>query len=356
MSKPRKAQVVKLGDMQLNQYADCFVQLAEKKRGTTRDGKPFITCRYRDTHRTVGSVPIWGDAPLFEECQKWQVGQFFKVRATLHDHEKYGLQLDIEQIRPIEERDHAEGFSELDFLECSRFKSEQMFAELDSLANTIGDVPLRSLVRKILHEHTTILQRLPGSVRHYYPFAGGWLEHTLNVARNCALLADRYIQSFPDLKPPLSRDLVVAGAILHDIGRVRDLEIGPVGQPIQRGVDGALFGHLFLAYDVIRAAARDVPDLEGELLDLLLHIVISHLDRDEWGSPKRTRIPEALIVHHADQLDARFEMYARRLTRDEGEGPLTERDPFLNRELLKRRGARSSNTENDQPPAAAADG
>jgi len=356
MTKPRRTLVVKLGDLEVGQYADCFVQLAEKKRSSTRDGKPFVACRYRDARRTVGAVPIWGDAPLFEECQKWNVGQFFKVRARLHEHEKYGLQLDIEQIRPIEERDRAEGFTELDFLERSRFDSEQMFAELDALAGTIGNRPLRTLVGRLLHDHAVKLLLLPGSVRHYYPFAGGWLEHTLNVTRNCALLAERYIQSFPDLKPPLNRDLVIAGAILHDIGRVRDLEMGPPGQPAQRGVDGELFGHLFLAYDMIRDRARDVPELEAELLDLLLHIIISHLGRDEWGSPKRTRIPEALILHHADQLDARFEMYARRLLKDTTEGPLTERDPILDRVLLKRRAAQSTNTENNQPPAQAAGG
>jgi 3'-5' exoribonuclease len=206
-------------------------------------------------------------------------------------------------------------------------------------------------VRKLLHDHAAQLQLLPGSVRHYYPFAGGWLEHTLNVTRNCALLADRYIQSFPDLKPPLNRDLVIAGAILHDIGRIRDLEMGPPGQPAQRGVEGELFGHLFLAYDTIRATARDVPNLDAELLELLLHVVISHLDRDEWGSPKRTRIPEALILHYTHQLDARFEIYARRLRKDTSDGPLTERDPILDRVLLKRRAARPTSTENDQPPA-----
>ena len=93
------------------------MQLAEKSRGTTRDGKPFFTCKFRDARRTVGAVPIWEDSPLFEEAQEWQVGQFFKVRATFIEHEKYGPQLDIEQIRLVEDRDRADGFTELDFTE-----------------------------------------------------------------------------------------------------------------------------------------------------------------------------------------------------------------------------------------------
>jgi 3'-5' exoribonuclease len=340
MSKARTYPIVKLCDMQLGQSADCFVQLAEKKRSTTREGKPFVTCRYRDARRTIGAIPIWGDAPLFEECQKWQAGQFFKVRARLAEHDRFGLQLEIEQIRPIEDRDREEGFTELDFQEHSRIAAEQMFADLCDLVEAeIGDAPLRTLVIRILTDHAAIIKQLPGSVRHYYPFAGGWLEHTLNVAHSCALLTDRYAKQFPDLKPPLNRDIVLAAAVLHDIGRVHDIQLNAPGFPVERGVAGELFGHLYLAFDMIRTAAREIADLDRELVDLVLHVVISHPQAPEWGSPRRSCIPEVLILHYADELDARFEMYARHLANDRGDGPFTERDPILNRVLLKEREA-----------------
>jgi 3'-5' exoribonuclease len=338
MSKLKKLPLVKLGEMQPNQYADTFAQLAEKKPGMTQTGKPFYTCRFRDPRRTA-TVMVWADSGLFEDCQtQWQVGQFFKIRGTFAEHEKYGPQIDAEQVRPVEERDRAEGFTELEFLERSRFDPEAMLAELDALAAAeIADVPLRALTRKLLLDHAAELKLLPASARHYYPFAGGWLEHTLNVARHCLFLADRYAQHFPELKPALNRDLVVAGAVLHDIGRVKELEAGPPGQPSRVGVAGELFGHLFLAYDMIRFAAKDIPDLNPELLELLLHVVVSHLRLPEWGSPRLPCIPEVLILHHADDLDAKFEMYARCLTRDTTDGPFTERDPVLGRPLLKQR-------------------
>jgi 3'-5' exoribonuclease len=253
------------------------------------------------------------------------------------DHEKYGLQLDIEQIRLVEERDRAEGFSEYDFVEHSRHDADQMARELEALAGEIADEGLRILVRKLLNENAATLRVLPGSVGHYYPFVGGWLEHTLNVTRTSSLLAERYSLQFPNLAPPLNRDLIVAGAILHDIGRVRDLESGVPGQPARRGVDGMLFGHLFLAYDLIRGAAQGVGELHPELLDLLLHIVITHLRLPEWGSRKQSCIPEALIIHHAVELDAEFEIASRCLMNDAGDGPLTERDPILRMTLLKQR-------------------
>jgi 3'-5' exoribonuclease len=189
----------------------------------------------------------------------------------------------------------------------------------------------------LLHDHATTLKLLPGSHRTYYPFAGGWLEHTLSVALNCVLLADRYLARFPDLKPPLNRDLVVAGAVLHDIGRVKELDAERPGLLPRPGVDGELFGHLLLGRDMVRDAARAVPDLNAELVRLLEHLVYTHLRLPEWGSPKLPAIPEVLIVHHADDLDAKFEMYARCLTRDTADGPFTDPDPVLKRPLLKER-------------------
>ena len=338
MSKSKKPALVRLHELAPGQYADFFAQLAEKARGTTRDNKPFYTCRFRD-HRRTASVPVWGDSPLFEECQdRWQVGQFYKIRGTFTEHEKYGPQIDIEQIRIVEDRDKTDGFTELDFVERSRFDPDVMLAELEALvAAEVKDAPLRQLVQGVLRSHADRLKLLPASQRHYYPFAGGWLEHTLGVTRNCLFLADRYIERFPELTPPLNRDLVVAAAVLHDIGRVKELEAAVPGQPAHPGVAGELFGHLYLAYDLIRTAARDVPDLNPELLELLLHTVITHLRLPEWGSPRLPCIPEVLILHHADDLDAKFEMYARCLTKDTAAGPFTERDPVLGRPLLKGR-------------------
>jgi 3'-5' exoribonuclease len=333
MSKPRK--LVRLSELQPGQHADFYVQLAEKNRLTTRDGKQFYNCRFRDRSRTV-SVAVWSDGEFHEECQsRWQVGEFYKIRGSFSIHDRYGPQIEIEQIRPVEDRDHAEGFSELDFLERSRLVPDESFAELEKLVQAeIRDEPLRSLVSKLLHDNVEELKLLPASERRYYPFAGGWLEHTLNVARSSACLADQYSVNFPDMRPPLNRDLVVAGAVLHDI---KELETGLPGLPAKAGVSGELLGHLYLGYDLIRATAKDIPDLNPELLELLLHIVTHHLKLPEWGSPRLPCIPEVLIVHHADDLDAKFEMYSRCLTRDVSDGPFTERDPMLGRPLLKGR-------------------
>jgi 3'-5' exoribonuclease len=327
--------LLKLSDLLPGQLADCFALLAERSRGQTRDGKPFFTCRFRDARRTA-SVMVWADGPFFAPCEAdWKPGTFFKLRAVYSEHERYGPQLDVKNVRPATDDDRADGFDPAAFAESSRFDRPGMLAELRTLAQKeIADEPLSRLVLALLDRHADALLNLPGSQRHYYPFAGGWLEHTLNVTQSCLLLADKYVRHYPELRPPLNRDLLVAGAVLHDLGRVLEFDAGVPPQPT---VAGRLLGHLFLGRDLVRDAALDIEGLNPQLLQLLEHLIVSHLNLPEWGSPRLPLIPESLILHHADDLDAKVEMYARCLTRDTADGPFTDRDPVLNRQLFKGR-------------------
>jgi 3'-5' exoribonuclease len=341
MTKLKKPPLLKLSEFQQGQYGDCYAQLSVRTRGSTRDGKPYYICRFRDPRREVG-VMVWADSGFFQDCQEqWRIGQFFKLRGIFGEHAKYGPQFEAEQARPIEERDRSDGFSELDFLQRSRFDPEQMFAELDALVVAeIQDLPLRQLTQKLLHENSADLKILPASTRHAYPFVGGWLEHTLNVAKNCVLLANQYARHFDQMKPQLNRDLIVASAALHDIGRVKSVDTKTPGQPPSTGIAGELFGHVYLGYNLIHSAANNIPELDAELLDLLLHIVVSHLRHSESGTSRldrSPRIPEGLILLYADELDTRFEMHARCLGQDTSDGPFTDRDPILGYSLLKKR-------------------
>ncbi len=330
-----KPSVARLHEMKHGQTADFFAMLAERTRSATRDGKPYFNCRFRDSGRTA-SYMVWADGEHFKSCdEEWKEGQCFKIRATFGEHERYGPQLDIKNIRAATDADRPDGFDPGEFVASSRFNPDAMFAELHGLAEKeISDEPLRKLVLMLLDRHAERLKALPATIRHFHPFRGGWLEHTLSVAKNCLLMADRYRAHYPELKPPLNRDLLLAGAILHDIGRVVELDDGT---PPQQTVSGRLFGHLFLARDLAREAAREVPELSAELLQLLEHMIITHLSLPEWGSPRLPLIPEILILHHVDDMDAKLEMYVRCLTTDTADGLFTNRDPVLNRQLFKGR-------------------
>lgn len=335
MTRP-KPEPVSLHEMKTGESGDFFVLLAEKTRNATREGKPFYTCRFRDMKRTA-TFMVWGDSGWFDDCEHhWKEGQFYKIRGVYQEHKQYGPQIEVYNIRPVNEDDVAEGFDPLDFVESSRFDPDQMIAELrERVMSHITDEPLQRLVLTIIERYEQPLKTLPATRRHFYPFHSGLLEHLLSVTETCLYLAERYGAHYPDLQPPVNVDLVVAAAILHDIGRVLEFEDRTVA--VEPTIPGQLLGHLFLGRDLVRDTARELGDVDPELLLLLEHLIVSHLNLPAWGSPRLPLIPESLILHHADDLDAKMEMYVRCLTEDEEEGPFTARDPVLNRRLLKGR-------------------
>jgi 3'-5' exoribonuclease len=316
------------------EMADCFALLTERTKSQTREGKPFYTCRFRDNQR-VATCMVWGDGTWFNACDRdWQESQCYKLRVVYGEHEKYGGQIELHNIRLVNETDQKEGFDLSKLVPSSRFQPSAMLQELLTLARgEIHDEPLRRLVVTLLERHGAKLQVLPASDK-FFPFCGGWLEHVHSVARNCLHLTDHYLAHYPDAAGQLNRDLVIAGALLHDIGRVVEYGEEPVAP--QPTVPGKLFGHLILGRDLVHAAAQELGDVNPQTLQLLEHLVLTHLALPEWGSPRLPLIPEALILHHADDLDAKLEMYLRCLTRDQGPGPFTARDPVLGKGLLKR--------------------
>lgn len=333
----RTASVVNLCDMVHGQESDLFALLTVKELLTTRDGKPYHRVGFRDARREV-SFPIWQDSPWAEECkQSWSAGVCYKLRAVYRD-TNYGPQLDIRKIRPVAEADHADGYDPQMFLPRSRFEPTVMFAQLVELVDAgVSDPSLRRLVQGLLAENRERLLTLPAATRNHHAYVGGWLEHVLSVARTAVYLAEKYGSHYPDLQPPLDRSLVVAGAVLHDIGKLCELEWQAEGAAMTPA--GALVGHILQGRDLVRdAAARQAAAGEPLPVDTLLrleHIVVSHQRLPEWGSPKPPMTPEALLVHYADDLDAKFQMYYGILRDDRSTGPLTSYKNVLSQRLYR---------------------
>ncbi|MGL6074225.1 MAG: 3'-5' exoribonuclease YhaM family protein [Fimbriiglobus sp.] len=336
MSKAKPKPVL-LSEVPVGVVADFFAMLAEKTKQSTRDGKPFYQCRFQDSRRSV-TVAIWSDAEIFATCEKdWAVGGYYKVRGSYFVHEKYGPQIELQQIREVRAEDTTDGFRETDMLERSRFSSEELFTEVRQLAEGIDDLALRTLTVRLLDDHAERLKQLPASDKRFYPYPGGWLEHVRNVARVCLDLVRHYEGQYPEIQPKLNRDVLLAGALLHDLGRVAELHLGVAGAPAEMTVAGRVIGYIQLGRDLVRDAAKAAPELHPESLLLLEHMILSHLSLPEWGSPRLPVAPEVLILHHADDLDAKLEMYARCFRKDTNPSDFTDRDPILGKPLWKRR-------------------
>ena len=332
--KSDAAKTALLSELTNGQEADFFALLADKTQLTTKDGKPYWRVTFRDARREV-SFPIWSDAPLFKSAtDDWQVGEFYKLRALYHE-TTYGAQLDIKLIRQVEENDQQDGFDPAMCQRRSQFDSQQMYDDLVELAEqSIEDAPLKTLVLGLLEKHQEELLRWPAAVRNHHAFAGGYLEHVRNVARHAVQLAENYVELYPDMTPPLDVGLVAAGGILHDIGKLRELRTTAVGAEYTAA--GSMVGHILQGRDMIREAASQLetpPDTETLLR--LEHIIISHQRLPEWGSPKPPMTPEALLVHYADDCDAKFQMMITILGETADDVSITSRRNVLGQEVYR---------------------
>ena len=322
-----------IAELEPNEECDLFALLAAKEQHTTRDGKPYHRVTFRDGTREV-SFPIWNNSPWDEACRgQWTVGAFYKLRAVYRETD-YGPQLDIRKIRETVEADRGDGFDPAAFGKASRFDPQTMFEELMTLVDEHVPPPLGSLVAAILNGDRVALLAAPAARRNHHAFAGGLLEHTLSVAKTALFLAEKYAAYYDEMSPPLDKSLVVAAAILHDIGKLRELEPQP-GETVYTP-EGALVGHLLLGRDMVReaAASMEVPP-DRETLLRLEHAIIAHQRLPEWGSPKPPMTPEAMLVHYADDIDAKFHMLVTILEEDRGDGPLTSKRNILAQPLFR---------------------
>lgn len=334
MAKTPTMTVAVLAEMTDGQEADFYALLSAKDSQTTRDGKPYFRVSFRDAKREV-NFPIWSDAPLAAACRdEWQAGEFYKLRAVYRE-TNFGPQLDIRRIRAVTEADAAEGFDSSMCLPKARRDAAEMFDELRTLAaETIQDEVLAGIVTSLLDDNRDVLLKMPAATHNHHAYAGGFLEHVLSVTQTCVYLAEKYAAACPELQPPLDGDLVVAGGVLHDIGKIRELALTPAGAEYSPA--GALVGHILQGRDMLReaAAARGLAGqpLDEEKLLRLEHIIVAHQRLPEWGAPKPPMTPEALLVHYADDIDAKLQMMMAAIVSEPGDAPLTSsRNPLRQR-------------------------
>jgi 3'-5' exoribonuclease len=318
--------IVPLSEMQPGQEADLFALMTIKEELKTREGKPYYKVGFRDAAREV-AFPIWADSAFAEQCREsWQPGEFYKIRAEYRE-TSFGPQLDIRRIRAVINADSADGFDPAMCQARSRFDSTAMFNELLALAKEkIARPELAALVCDLYEANRADLLTLPAASKNHHAYVGGYLEHVLSVTRTAIFLADKYDAYYPELQPRLDKDLVIAGAMLHDIGKLRELRL--TAAEAEYTPAGQMIGHILQGRDMLREVAANRPQA-GDVLLRLEHVIVSHQRLPEWGSPKPPMTPEAMLVHYADDLDAKYQMMVNIMAEDTTPGPLTSRRNYL---------------------------
>ncbi|MDR2706602.1 MAG: HD domain-containing protein [Planctomycetaceae bacterium] len=327
--------IVALHEMEPNQEADFFALFSEKELLKTKQGKPYFLVIFRDAFREV-RFPVWSDAVVYKEIKNLKPGTFCKLRAKYvvpPTNSNYGAQLEIRRIRPVTDDDVKDGFDPIALRPKSPLPLEAMFEELQRIAaDQLGKGNLLNLVTKILKDHRAGILTCVAARQHHHCYIGGLLEHTLSVTKIAVALVDHYHKTYPERKKDISRSLVVAGAILHDVGKVREYE--PELGALRHSTEGELIGHALLSRDLIREAANEIK-LEPAIQTRLEHIVVAHQRFPDWGAAKPPMSLEAMIVHHADSCDALLGCFWNTFSQDMTDYELTSKKNVLGYPLLK---------------------
>lgn len=205
------------------------------------------------------------------------------------------LQLNIARIRKSQEGE----YDPRDYMPASKKDVETMYNELTDFIRSIKQPQLKQLVSsffledkkfiKVFKEHSAAK-----SVHH--GFMGGLLEHTLGVTKLCSYMASAY--------PVLNRDLLIASALFHDIGKTVELAEFPFNDYTD---DGQLLGHIYIGAEMIGERIRQIPDFPQKLSSELKHCILAHHGELEYGSPKKPALAEALALNFADNTDAKMQ-------------------------------------------------
>jgi 3'-5' exoribonuclease len=278
----------------------CYL-VHDRRLSQTKHSKSFLDLRLGDRSGTIAGK-VWEDAARLDPlCAP---DTFVGVHGRV-DIFRDQLQLRVSHLEPL----HVQGEDLEFFLPASPRDHAEMCSDLEAAIRSVRDRPLAALLRRCLGTATSLGRAFrvhPAAKRNHHAYVGGLLEHSLSVAAMCDRLATHYAGQ----GARVDRDLLVAGALLHDVGKVRELA---GGYSIAYTDAGLLLGHIVLGLGMVSREAEGVPGLLPERLLLLQHLIASHQGKPEWESPKAPQMVEALILHYADDLDAKLNPALRML-------------------------------------------
>ncbi|MGE6630848.1 3'-5' exoribonuclease YhaM [Bacillus sp. NPDC077027] len=278
----------------VGEQVDMHLLIKSSTKGIASNGKPFLTLILQDQSGDI-EAKLW-DAKQNDE-QTYAPQTIVKVVGDIH-HYRGRNQLKLRNIRPVAEN---EQIRIDDFLETAPIPKHDM---MDTIMQYIFDMKnpnIQRVTRHLLKKYGTEFADYPAATKNHHEFVSGLAYHVVSMLH--------LAKSVVDLYPSLDRDLLYAGIILHDLGKVKELS-GPVSTSYT--VEGNLIGHISIMVTEISKAAEELG-IEAEEILILQHLVLSHHGKGEWGSPKPPMVKEAEILHYIDNLDAKMNMMDRAL-------------------------------------------
>jgi len=297
-----------------------FFLCAQKDLRPTKAGSSYLALVLQDTSGEIAAKIFDGADQLDKQFNK---GDFIKVsgRGNLY---KNQLELVLDNVRRVNAaKDGADGFREEDCIPSAPRPIDEMWQELVAHVAGVRRPELRALLERILATHGDKLKIWPAAMTVHHAYRGGLLEHVLKIIEVGTTLADAY---------QVDRDMIIAGGILHDLGKINELTYeGAIGY----SVEGNLIGHIAIGLGMLQEAARADAAFPDQLRLELEHIVLSHHGARDKGSPVVPMTLEAFVFAATDDLDAKMFQIRKHLAEDSGDGAFTQFSKRLERVLYK---------------------
>ncbi len=305
---------ISLGD----EIVDFFL-VKDKQLRQKKSGEPFLALDLSDNSGTI-SAKIWDAADNYNSL--FDKGDIVKIQASVSAYQGKN-ELHIKRLRPVNPDD---GVNPNEFYPATPYNITEMFNELSGILESIEDENLQSIVNAFLNDNdfTDSFCRSVAARSLHHPYVGGLLEHTLSVVKICVFLADHYTD--------INRDILITGAFIHDIGKISELNSGP---ELDYSKPGTLKGHMILGLELLNSMLERSGQADSELALLLQHMILSHQGEYEWGAPVLPMTPEAILLHFADNLDAKKYIATSSINEDKQNSFFTPKIYSLGRRLYK---------------------
>ncbi len=275
----------------------------EKQSLKSKAGKTYYSLKLQDKTGTL-NAKVWD---LNKDIQSFEQNDYIKIDAVVLSYQNE-LQAKVSKIRRSQEGE----YDPADYIPASEKNINIMYDQLISIIDTVSDKNLNKLLKIILVDNKNINEKIKthsAAKSMHHSYLGGLIEHIVSVTETCDFLSQRYKY--------VNRDLLISGAILHDIGKIYELSSFPENDYTD---EGQLLGHIIIGIELINDAKNQIEKFPNELCNLLKHLILSHHGELEFGSPKKPATIEAYILHCADSLDAKIKMYEDSISNDSNKG------------------------------------
>lgn len=301
---------------EVGETVDMFLLIKQSNKGVTTTGNPFMSLVLQDKSGDI-EAKLWDTKDEHETL--YAAETIVRVGGEIHNYRGKN-QLRIKSIRPAKPEENQ---SLSDLMPSSSSTKEELLEEVLQFLFEMKNPQIQRITRHVLKKYQQQILTYPAATRNHHDYVSGLADHIVSMLKLGKAICEIY--------PSLDKDLLYAGIILHDVGKVFELS-GPIATTYT--VEGNLLGHISIMVTEISKTADEL-EIKGEEVLLLQHMILSHHGKEEWGSPKKPLIKEAEILHYIDNIDAKMMMLDRALEKTKP-GEYTERMfPMDNRSFYK---------------------